>query len=154
MTALYKPRPEFWPWFNLREFCVLVTVLCVVSCWIGGKIDSSRFEPEEIKIRAALDSSTSFEFKNTPLQDVVDYLKEYHDVEIQLDLKAFEELDIPFDVKVTSTIRGVPLRSALKTLLSKINPSLTIAIKYEVLMVSSKRRANEWQRQRPYLVRN
>ena len=46
--------------------------------------------PAEKKIEAALKSPTHLEFVDTPLTNVVDYLKDYHQIEIQLDKKAMD----------------------------------------------------------------
>ena len=41
--------------------------------------------PAERKIREALRQPTQIEFVETPLKDVIDYLKDLHHIEIQLD---------------------------------------------------------------------
>ena len=48
----------------------------------------------EKKIKEALNSPTELDFTETPLQDVVDYLKEQHKIEIQLDTKALDDVGI------------------------------------------------------------
>ena len=46
---------------------------------------SGKESPAERKIREALDQPTQMEFVDTPLKDVVDYLRDLHHIEIQLD---------------------------------------------------------------------
>ena len=40
---------------------------------------------------ARLDQPTLIEFVDTPLKDVIDYLKDLHHIEIQIDESAFRE---------------------------------------------------------------
>ncbi len=72
-----------------------------------------RYRTGEAAIEAALRSPTQLEFKDTPLPDVIDYLKDYHQIEIQLDKKALDEAGIAKDVHVNCNLGGMPLRSAL-----------------------------------------
>ena len=50
-----------------------------------------RLQTGEAAIEKALQSPTQLEFVDTPLTNVIDYLKDYHQIEIQLDKKAMEE---------------------------------------------------------------
>jgi len=92
-------------------------------------------EEAEAKINAALDSPTQLEFIETPLQDVVDYLKELHGIEIQIDFRALEEVGIPTDTPLTKNLKGVTLRSALRLLLRELD--LTYVIQDEVLLITT-----------------
>ena len=47
------------------------------------------------KIEAALEQPTSIEFVETPLKDVIDYLKDFHHIEIHLDSAAMKEAALP-----------------------------------------------------------
>src|SRR5437762_844182 len=48
-------------------------------------------------VRAALDNLTAFDFKDTPLQDAIDYLKEYHGIDIRFDTQALADAGVkPF----------------------------------------------------------
>jgi hypothetical protein len=91
----------------------------------------------EKKIRKALDEPTSFEFFENSLQDVVDYLKEYHDIEIQLDTKTLADAGQGSDTQVTRKLSGISLRSALRLLLGGLD-GLTYIIKDEVLLITTK----------------
>ena len=88
--------------------------------------------PAEKKIEAALKSPTQLEFVDTPLTDVIDYLKDYHQIEIQLDKKAMEEAGIDTAVTVTKNLKGVSLKSALRLMLHELG--LTYVIQDEVLL--------------------
>ena len=94
----------------------------------------------EARIRKALDSPTELEFIETPLSDVIEYLKDLHKIEIQLDAKELHDVGVSSDVPVTLTLKGVPLRTALWVLLH--NRKLTYVIDNEVLLITRQERAD------------
>ena len=85
-----------------------------------GSRDMKVRGPAEKKIEAALKSPTQLEFVDTPLTDVIDYLKDYHQIEIQLDKKAMDEAGIGTDITVTKNLKGVSLKSALRLMLREL----------------------------------
>ncbi len=89
----------------------------------------------EKKITAELDKPTEFDFVGTPLQDVVDFLKDKHSLEIQLDTKALEEAGVGSDTPVSCKVKGISLRSALRLLLGRHD--LAFVIQDEVLLITS-----------------
>ena len=89
----------------------------------------------EPKIKAALAQPTSIEFVETPLQDVVDYLKDVHKIEIQLDSVGLKDAEIDESASVTKNIKGVSLRSALRLLLDELG--LKCVIHNDVLLITS-----------------
>ena len=68
--------------------------------------------PAERKIREALSQPTQVEFVETPLKDVIDYLKDLHHIEIQLDAPALKEAGVDESTPVTKNLKGISLRSA------------------------------------------
>ncbi len=64
---------------------------------------TSRPTPEQ-RIREALDEPTQTEFVDTPLKDVVDYLKDLHHVEIQLDGPAMQEAGVEESTPLTRNL--------------------------------------------------
>ena len=93
-----------------------------------------RLEAAHKKIEAALSSPTQIEFIETPLQAVVDYLKGFHEIEIQIDRKSLEAMGLGYDTPVTKNLKGISLSSALNLLLSEMD--LTYVIKNEVLLIT------------------
>lgn len=91
--------------------------------------------PAEKKILQQLDSPTQLEFLETPLKDVIDYLKNYHKIEIQLDNKAVEGAGVQSDTPITKNLKGISLRSALRLLLRE--HGLTYIIQDEVLLITT-----------------
>lgn len=104
----------------------------------------------EAAIEAALKSTTQLEFIETPLQDVIDYLKDKHQIEIQLDKKAMEDAGIGTDTPVTKNLKNVTLRSALNMMLRELGLAWTI--ENEVLLITTAEREQETLATRVYDV--
>ena len=100
-----------------------------------GSKDMKLRSPAEKRIEAALKSPTQLEFAETPLSDVIDYLKDYHQIEIQLDKKAMDEAGIGSETPVTKNLKGVSLKSALRLMLRDLG--LTYVIQDEVLLITT-----------------
>ena len=96
--------------------------------------------PGAKKIREALDSPTQFEFIETPLQDVIDYLKNLHKIEIQLDTRALKDIGIGTDAPVTRNMKGVTLKEALQFVLRDLG--LTYIVTKEVLLITTPEEAD------------
>jgi hypothetical protein len=103
-------------------------------------VDLARNNPAEVKIIRALDDPTELEFIETPLQDVIEFLKTRHNIEIQLDKKALEEAAIATDTPITRNLKGVTLRSALRLMLREFD--LTYVIRDEVLQITTRTAAD------------
>ena len=86
-----------------------------------------------------LEEPTSLDFVEAPLQDVMDYLKDLHNIEIQIDTKALEDASIGADTPVTVSLKGIRLKSALRLMLGNLD--LTYFIKNEVLMITTPEKA-------------
>jgi hypothetical protein len=113
-------------------------------------VDLTQNNPSEAKIIAALDDKTELEFVDQPLSDVVEYLRERHEIEIQLDNKALADAGLGSDTPVTRNIKGITLRSALRLMLGEMD--LTYVIRNEVLMITSKTEAENMLSTKVYPV--
>jgi hypothetical protein len=89
----------------------------------------------EAAIEKTLAEPTEMEFVETPLSDAIDYLKEHHHIEVQLDKKALDDVGIGSDTPITKSLKGGSLRSALNLMLRDLN--LTWLIKDEVLLITT-----------------
>ena len=89
----------------------------------------------EAAIEKALESPTQMEFVEQPLDQVVDYLRDYHQIEIQLDKSAMEDVGIAVDHPVTQKFQGLSLRSALRLMLRELK--LTYTIQNDVLLITT-----------------
>ncbi len=95
---------------------------------------------DEKRIATELEQPTTMDFHETPLQDVVDYLKDLHAIEIQIDHKALTDAGIDPESPATQSLKGVSLRSALHLLLASLE--LTTIIQDEVLLITSAEKAS------------
>lgn len=107
---------------------------------LAPALDAQETQPlpnaNEQKILAALDDRTEFEFIDQPLRDVVEYLKERHEIEIQIDEKALADEGLGTDTPVTRNIKGISLESGLGLMLEQLD--LTFLVHHEVLYITSK----------------
>jgi hypothetical protein len=92
-------------------------------------------------IRAALASPTKMEFTEMPLVDGVAYLKDFHQIEIQMDEPALQAAGVGKDTPVTRNLSGLPLNSSLKLLLEPIG--LTYLVRDGVLMITTEDAASK-----------
>ncbi len=104
----------------------------------------------EKEITEALKSDTLVDFIEMPLGDVMDFLKDRHDIEIQLDTKALEDVGITSDEPITKELSGISLRSALRLILRDLE--LTYMIQNEVLLITTPEEAETQLSTRVYPV--
>ena len=106
------------------------------------KSDSSFISPNEKKILQALNELTTFNFDDTPLEDVIAEIKDMHHIEIQLDEPAFrDEMFSSEEVTFDINISGVTLRSALNRMLK--NEYLSFVIQDECIFITTKSEAEK-----------
>ncbi len=108
---------------------VAFSVVSGVQPALAGK------SPAEVAIEKALDSPTTVEFFDSPLQDLVDWWKDLHKIEIQLDHVALEDVGLGPDSPVTADINGISLESALNVVLRRLD--LTWTIRDDVLLITT-----------------
>ena len=104
----------------------------------------------EKKITEALKSPTEVEVIEMPLGDVMDFLKDRHDIEIQLDTKSLDDVGISSDEPITKELKGISLRSALRLILRDLE--LTYMIQDEVLLITTPESAETHLSTRVYPV--
>jgi hypothetical protein len=90
----------------------------------------------EKKILLALEEPTKFEFADTALSDVVDYIKQKHQIEVQLDNKGLADAAVDPSAPITRSVDGIGLRSALRLILEDLD--LMYVVQGEVLKITSK----------------
>jgi hypothetical protein len=101
-----------------------------------SRVDLTVPSKAEDLINEKLKDPVTMEFVETPLSDVIDFLKDYTGVNIVLDKPALEEEGINSDTPVSIHVQSIALKSALKILLGQYN--LTFLIKDDVLQITSK----------------
>lgn len=102
-------------------------------------MDLGSENPSERKILSELKKPTELDFVDTPLSEVVNYLRDRHQIEIQLDQKALQDVGVDTNTTITKSLRGISLRSALRLTLRDLD--LTYVIKDEVLLITTPEQA-------------
>lgn len=115
-----------------------------------ASVDLKSNSPNERRIREALDEQTEIQFVDTPLQDVMDYLSDLHNITIILDDVALGDEGISSDEPITLILSGITLRSAMKIMLEKLQ--LTWVIEDEVMKITTQLAADEKLETRVYPV--
>jgi hypothetical protein len=126
-----------------KTLSLLAAALCAAVVSTAGLQPCQGTEPlpAEQAIEEALGRTTEMDFIETPLQEVVDFLKDYHDIAIQFDKKAMDEAGINRDTPITGSIKGISLRSALNLLLREYDLAYTVAD--EVLLITTPEEAKK-----------
>lgn len=106
----------------------------------------------EVRIEKALDQPTSVEFFDAPLQDLVDWWKDLHKIEIQLDVAALDGVGLGSDSPVSGDINGVSLETGLNLILRELD--LTWTIRDEVLLITTPEEAESMLTTRIHEVGN
>jgi hypothetical protein len=104
----------------------------------------------EVRIERALEEKTKLQFQDNTLGEVVDYLKDMHKIDIRLDKKALEEMDIGSETPVTCVLEGVSLHDALQLMLRDLD--LAYMIRNEVLLITTHEAVEENRRAKVYDV--
>jgi hypothetical protein len=120
----------------------------------GGPTTKGELEadPRTNEIYKKLEQPTTMEFFETPLGDVVEYLKDFHDVAIQIDEASLDDVGASPDTPITLNLSKVSLRSALYHLLSPLD--LTVVVENQVIVVTSTDIASESLPTRVYGVQD
>lgn len=116
-------------------------------------VDLHRNSPNETKIYNALSQNTEIEFPDNTLKEVIDYLKQIHNIPIEFDEVALQDAGVNKDEeKVSLTLSGITLRSALKIMLEGVSTPLTYVIENEIMKITTEEKANEVRTTRVYPV--
>ena len=107
-------------------------------------------EATERRIEEALQSPTEFDFVEVRLTEAIDYLKDLHGIEIQLDPYALASEGLGTDLLITRQLKGISLRSALRLTLRDFD--LTYVVQDEVLLVTTQERARNTRKTKVYTI--
>jgi len=131
------PAPEVWKSLTERR-----------QKW--ASVDLMRWNPTEEKIRRSLDKPTNVEFLDLALEDCINYLRDYHQINIWMDKQTLTDEGVALDQPITLKLAGVSLRSVLKLLLEPVQ--LTYVIENEVMKITTSTKAGEKLSTRVYPV--
>ena len=98
-------------------------------------VDMKKLSPAEAKIQDLLKETTTFDFAHVPLHEMADYLTDRYGITVLLDAKALQNAGLDPDLAVTSKLKGISFRSALRLTLRPMD--LAYMIKDEVLMITT-----------------
>jgi hypothetical protein len=115
-----------------------------------GRTTTVQLTAKEKSILQALNTTISVSFKNSKLEDVLEYLRTYVGQPILLDREALKELEINYDTPITITIKGAALRTVLRRILGDLG--LTYVIKEETIQATSAQRAKDLMVVRRYYI--
>ncbi len=115
-----------------------------------SRIDLTVPTRAEQRIREKLGDPVTLEFAETPLGDVVDFLRDYTQVNFVLDKLGIEEQGVTSDTPVTIHVEQITTKSALRLLLGQHN--LAYQIKDDTLVITSPRQARSEMFGRVYPV--
>jgi hypothetical protein len=106
---------------------------------------------EEVEMLQALARPVSVEFKNSKLQDVVDYLSTMARQPIVLDKSALEENQLTYDTPITFNLKTpVATRTALRAILNQVG--LTYIVRDNAIQVTTQPRAKEMMVTKSYYI--
>lgn len=91
--------------------------------------------PDNKKYQEALDRKGNSEFVETPLCDVVDFVKSTWKIEVQLDLRALDDVGLGSDTPITFSTKDLTLRQTLRHMLKQLE--LTFVLRDEVLLITT-----------------
>ena len=137
---------------------VLALILVLAACRSSAaqgvvSLQSPEADAAEARILRLLEERRStVEFKDRPLAEVIQYFSDAMDISMRLDERALEDASIGPDAPVTGDFRSITLRSALRSMLGRLD--LTYIIKNEMLIVTTPEKAGNELITRVYLVRD
>jgi hypothetical protein len=93
-------------------------MLAAATCRAQAEIQTTQTVEHERAIRAALERTMSFDFRETPLKDVAAALERALGVPIVLDSKALNDAGVTDDTTFTFSKSGISARAALDSMLA------------------------------------
>lgn len=127
--------------------CILAPAVSAADAW--PSVAPSR-KATEMRIMEQLGEDTKMPFIDTPLEDVVAFLRDQHDIPIELDTRSMDDVGLSVDTPLTRNIKGISLSSALQLLLRELD--MTYVVHGEVLLLTTVDAAPKYARLRVYDV--
>jgi hypothetical protein len=101
----------------------------------AGTIDS-------VKCAGALQQPTRFEVANTPLRDCVEYLRDLHEISIQIDRSVFQQTGDYLSHRITANLTGLNLATVLVEVCD--DSGLVCDFRYGCPWITTKDNAEKW----------
>lgn len=104
----------------------------------------------EEKLEAALRADTEANFPEIPLDEVMTYFSELHNVPIVIQRKDLEQIDVALDQPIDASLKDISLKNALIQILDPIE--LTYVVDRDLILITSKEKAAQMLKPRVYPV--
>jgi general secretion pathway protein D len=115
-----------------------------------GRTTAVQLTTKERSILQALNATISVNFRNSKLEDVIEYLQTYTGQPILLDREGMKDLEISYETAVTLNLKGVTVRTVLRKILADVG--MSYVIKDETIQATSAQKAREMMTVRRYYV--
>ncbi|MDO4570375.1 MAG: hypothetical protein Q4D38_08330 [Planctomycetia bacterium] len=115
-----------------------------------ASMDLAQRGQAEKQIMEALKEATQINEQDQPLSEVIERLKQRHNIEIQLDRAALDEEGLDPELEISMNVRGISLGAALRLMLT--SQDMMYVIEDEVLKITTQTKASESQSTRVYPV--
>ena len=125
---------------SLREHDPLVAQDAGLAPWEAPPwpADDRTMTAREKNIRQALNRNGGpLEFIECPFLDVIEFLREFSEIGLMLDMPALEKAGVDFDSPTNLNVEVATLRSTLRLVLEQFDPSLTYTVRGDVLLITT-----------------
>ena len=113
---------------------------------------AAHWDAKHCRAKALLEQPTEYEFFETPLEEVIDYLTDKHHLEIYIDIRALEAVNTNASLPITQTMGDVSLRQALRLMLGR--HGLAYVVREGIVIVTSAEEAEGTLITKTYSVRD
>jgi len=118
-------------------------VLLALACQIGVNSANADAPADERSIRKQLTGPTRLECKDFPLLETIDFLADFHDITMSLDLAEINRIGIDLGPSTVTKKTSGRLDDTLTEILGPFN--LSFMIEDNKLLITSQLKAREWQ---------
>jgi hypothetical protein len=115
-----------------------------------GRTAAVQLTAKEKAILQALNATISVNFKDTKLEDVIEYLQTATGQPILLDKEALKDVEASYDTPISIRVKGVTVRTVLRRILADIG--MNYIIRDEAILVTSAQKARDIMITRRYYV--
>lgn len=115
-----------------------------------GRIATVKLSDKEKSILKSLSSPISVNFKNSKLEDVLEYLRTYTGQNILVDTDALKDAEASYDTPITLKANNLSVRTVLRKVLADVG--LTYIIKEETIRATSMQTAKDTMVVRAYYI--
>jgi hypothetical protein len=115
-----------------------------------GRVATIKLSDKEKSILKSLSSTISVNFKNSKLEDVLEYLRTYTGQTIIVDMDALKDVEGSYDTPITLKANNLSVRTVLRKVLADVG--LTYIIQNELIRATSAQKAKDTMVVRAYYI--